>query len=266
MRTFSLFTFAFYFSLSFSLFAGPRIGVTVNFAYELGEGRPLGYRSDEIFRTRPICEEMIREGVDPYLFTCKVPKDMPAALRQFDAIWLMTDHEDSHMAQQFDPDRMGAALRQYVEEGGGLVLNLTGGRYPQNIVDGWWRKCFSHLDMETLLEETYDRTSKRETDGHSLFYTTNFTAHPVTEGVPGLWLASRQTTATHGGSMGVIGVRYSSDWQVVVRGPKEARTFKKGEGSRVTDFAHPDALVEALRRRHPGGLDQLHGLHAIRPG
>ena len=221
----------------------PRIGTTVGFCDGLAE-----YKSDAFFRERPIAREMADFGLELRLYNGPGRGAWGPSLRQFNALWLLIDQEH---VPKFDPDEVGRALREYVEAGGGLVVDQTAGRYSESPVDAFWERAMKHLGMNRLHEEIVDFTNHfwRATPHNWMFHTRNIKAHPVTEGVAGLWIPCRGSSQ----SMGSVAIDYPAGWDVVVRGEKTARSFPKNrikndiEYDKAGSFAAEPPLV-AVRR------------------
>ena len=195
----------------------PRIGTTVGFCNTIEN-----YKSDSFFQGRPIVREMAENGLELRLYNGPGTNSWAQGLRQFNALWILIDQE---LKPKYDPDEVGRALRAYVEDGGGLVIDQTAGRYSESPVDAFWEKAMTHLEMNRLHEEVVDFTNHfwRATPFNWMFYTRNLKPHPVTEGVPGLWCPCRGSSQ----SMGSVAVEYPAGWDVIVRGEKTARSYPK---------------------------------------
>ena len=211
--------------------AMPKVGVTI--ALRSGYG-PQQYISNAAFKTRPIAEEMAKCGVDLCWYEGWKKDDSLKSLSQFNCVWLVTDHEDRC---PYPAAETAAALKKYVEAGGGLVISHSTGRYPEAPVDAYWREVYAAFGLELLHEEVVDATTARQEDKYyDMFFTDSFADHPVTKGVPGLWLPLRRTTPT----WGVVATRPSKEWTAVVT---------TGLGGR----SHPrDPITNALQRDKPG--------------
>jgi len=199
--------------------AVPRIGTASGFNDSVYD-----YKSDAFFQGRPIVKEMAKEGLELRLYNGPHGTPWMKSLKQFNAIWLMIEQEHSI---PYDPDDVGRALKEYVEAGGGLVIDQTAGRYPNSSVDAFWDKACSHLGMTRFHEEVVDFTNLWVATKHNwMFYTTNIVRHPVTDGVPGLWFPCRGNTDTWGS----VAIGYPEPWQVVVRGEANAKSYPKHPG------------------------------------
>ena len=234
--------------------ADPKVGCTI----ALAKSNYL-YQSNAFFRERPIAGQMIKDGIDLCWYEGwggekgksksekgKSAADAVESLKQFNAIWLITEHEAEcpHPAAE-----TAAALKAYVEAGGGLVFCFSAGRYPEAPVDAYWTEVMRTFGAEILHEEIFNPETEVKVDKRrNMFYTSDFSAHPVTAGIPGLWLADRS-----GGTMGSVAVKYSSDWQVVVRGGKGAKSVPKNRRTNAVEagkagFYSHDAPIVAVRQ------------------
>lgn len=194
----------------------PRIGVTV----ALRNSTWMPYLSDSFFKERPIAVELAKSGLDPCWYIGWGKDDAPASLRQFNALWLMTDHEEEC---PYSAEETAAALKSYVEAGGGLVFCFSPGRYPEAPVDAYWTQVMKAFGAEILHEEVSNPEMTVQVDKvRRMFHTDSLVPHPVTKGVKGLWLADRS-----GGTWGSAAVKYSPEWDVVVTGGKGARSVPK---------------------------------------
>ena len=209
----------------------PKVGATV--ALRSGYG-PQQYISNAAFKSRPIVEEMDKCGVDLCWYEGWKKDDALKSLKQFNCVWLIIDHEDRC---PYPAAETAAALRKYVEAGGGLVISHSTGRYPEAPVDAYWREVYAAFGLGLLHEEIVDPTTSRSEDKYyDMFFTDSFADHPVTKEVPGLWLPMRRTVPT----WGVVATRPSKEWTAVVTA---------GPGGR----SHPrDPITNAIQSDKPG--------------
>lgn len=224
-----------------SFAAVPRIGVSVT----LKNPNWMNYASDAFFKERPISVDLAKSGLEPCWYIGWGKDNALASLRQFNALWLLTDHEDQC---PYKAEETIAALKAYVEAGGGLVFCFSPGRYPEAPVDAYWKKVMMAFGAEMLHEEVMNpETTVKVDKDRNMFYTDSLSPHPVTKNVPGLWLADRS-----GGTWGSVAVKYSPEWTVVATGGKGARSVPKNprtnnlEPGRKGFYDH-DAPVVAVR-------------------
>ena len=125
----------------------------------------------------------------------------------------------------------GAALARYVRDGGGLFLQPRSVRYPGDEDERYWNLVLEPLGCQILHEGSYDKA--RAFDGKPLpgvigklqyWFTKAIQPHAVTEGVRCLYLPLHD----YGDWPGVPAMKYSPDWQILVAGEKEARSYRSG--------------------------------------
>ncbi|MEI8195466.1 MAG: hypothetical protein WCI73_06120, partial [Phycisphaerae bacterium] len=122
---------------------------------------------------------------------------------------------------------VGGALARYVRDGGGLLIQPVAVRYPNSADEKYWNLVFEPLGVEILHEGIYDPT--RNFEGQAVvkvpfFVTRNIQEHAVTAGVKTLCLPQAWLTDMPA----VVAMKYSTDWKVVVRGEKEAKSYLSG--------------------------------------
>lgn len=208
----------------------PKVGCSIAFAKSY-----LYYDSNEFFRQRPISVEMLASGIDFCLYngptqTVPTASEWLASLKRHNCVWLILEHE---LECPFPAADVGSALREYVSEGGGLVINHSPGRYPEAPVDGYWDEVFTYLDMERLHEEVSDLPVVTNAGRRALFHTSNVTSHPVTENVAGLWLVQGTISAS---TWGVHAICYSSDWTVVIATSPTGKSYYKDPDTNAIDL------------------------------
>ena len=122
---------------------------------------------------------------------------------------------------------LGRKLARYVEDGGGLLIQANPVRYPGSDDEKYWNIVFKPFGVKILNEGLFDKTRTfQPTPGSRPTYweTTSFTAHPVTEGVKRLFLPKEGFGFSS--LPGVVAMEYSSDWQVIVKGGIEAKSYQ----------------------------------------
>lgn len=216
--------------------AEPKVGCTI--AFRGGYG-PQQYQSNAHFKRRPVVEAMAKDGLDVCLYNGWGKADPVASLRQFNCIWLITEHEDEC---PYGAEEVGGALKAYVEAGGGLVVCHSAGRYPEAPVDAFWRKVFLPFGAEILHEEIADFSTRfRDPAVHQqeFFYAATKAVHPVTEGVPGLWLPMRGGFPSHCWS--VPAVRYSPEWTPVLSTSRTGKSYRKNVRTNFVEWQDDNA-------------------------
>jgi len=206
---------------------------------ELGLGQDEGSKYNVEFmqfdRMQPVYKE---NGIEASLFDISVfysqdqtEEQIYQMLKQYDAVqvtatsWGVPKMTPAIMARE---KVARAALVRYVQDGGGLLIQPQPVRYPTDEDEKVWNFIFEPFGAQVLHEGIYDttRTFKGLANGESMFwYTSNIQSHPVTQGVKSLslpWDSGEQTPGT-------VSVQYSPDWQVVVSGEKEAKSYQTGK-------------------------------------
>jgi hypothetical protein len=155
-------------------------------------------------------------------------------LKQYHVVHLATTEEG---VQKLTPQLIahakiaGAALARFVRDGGGLFLQPRSVRYPGDDDERYWNMVLEPLGCEILHEGNYDKT--RTFEGTPLagvvgklhyWFTTSIKPHPTTEGLRCLYLPLHD----YGSWPGLTAMRYSADWEIIVSGEKEARSYKSG--------------------------------------
>ena len=217
--------------------AVPKVGVTI--ALRSGYG-PQQYLSNAMFKTRPVAEQMAKDGIDLCWYEgWKKGADPAESLRQFNCVWLITEHEDEC---PLGADEVGAALRAYVESGGGLLVSHSAGRYPEASVDAFWAKAFSYLGIEMLHEEIADFSTRRQDDRihkQAFFYADTKADHPVVAGVAGLWLPMRGGYPSHCWS--APAAKFSAGWEAVLSTSPTGRSYVKNRRTNFVEWTDSNA-------------------------
>ena len=192
--------------------------------------------NDEFRKYHPFAADLRKEGVETFFINQSFflnPKvsaeETYRAMKRFHVVYI---HQGEAGVPILTPEMeqsatsKGEAISRYVSEGGGLLVAPSVVRYAGADDQKYWNLLFKPLGLASLGEGVIDKTrtlkARTEWVGDSLFwYTTNITKHPVTEGIGSLWFPY-----TADGPMpqrpGTAAIQYSQDWQVIVRGGKEA--------------------------------------------
>ena len=212
-----------------------KVGVTIAFRDGYGSQQ---YVSNAAFKSRPVAEDMAKQGIDLcYYAGWRTAKSPLESLKQFNAIWLVIDHEDQC---PYPVEETIRALTEYVKAGGGLVITHSGGRYAEAPVDKYWTHVYAAFGLELLHEEVVDDASKVEVDKwYDLFRVEDFADHPVAKGVPGLWLPIRRAE-----SWGVTAFRTSPEWQWIARTAATARSVPKGKIDNYPKWDQPGTYAK----------------------
>ena len=158
-------------------------------------------------------------------------------LKPYDAVVLITT-EESPYTNKWTPDLparakiVGAALARYVQDGGGLAVLEQPVRYPSTCDERYWNLVLAPLGITILHEGCFDPTREyKDTilgEATSYWFTQRLSPHPVTAGVQRLYLPSYAITA-YSPMPGIPAIKYSPEWQVVVSGEAEAKSFLTGD-------------------------------------
>ncbi|MBU4365778.1 MAG: hypothetical protein KKF10_01445, partial [Verrucomicrobia bacterium] len=127
---------------------------------------------------------------------------------------------------------VGKALARYVQEGGGLFLDPLPVLYPGSDDEKYWNLVFAPFGLEILHEGVFDKTRafQGKTLGTTTFwFTRNIQTHPVTEGVSGLCLPLHG----YGTFPGLVAMKYSPEWEILVWGEKEAKSYRSGADNNI---------------------------------
>jgi hypothetical protein len=178
-------------------------------------------------------------------------RDCPGAkllemMKQFQVIHLTTTEEGVTRFDEAHKKRagiVGRALARFVEDGGGLFLQPQPVRYPGDEDELYWNAVLAPLGAKILHEGVFDktRTFEGQTLGKATFWHTgNVQAHPVTKDVSCLYLP------LHGFNEfpGVPAMQYGPQWEIVVRGEKEAKSYRSNADN-VIDLAAAGTYSEA---------------------
>jgi len=122
---------------------------------------------------------------------------------------------------------VGNALKRYVEEGGGLFIQSRSVRYPNEKDEEYWNEVLKVLGIEILHEGVFDKT--RVYEGKTLskanfFWTQNIKESEITKEIKCLYLPQNDFFP----GPGVVALKYSPEWQILIRGEKEAKSYKSG--------------------------------------
>ncbi|MCG2659246.1 MAG: hypothetical protein L6437_03240 [Kiritimatiellae bacterium] len=168
--------------------------------------------------------------VNPLYRQDATEEQLLASLKRFHVVHLNTTDEGVSRFDEKHKARaavVGRVLARYVEEGGGLFLQPQSVRYPGDEDELYWNAVLAPLGAKILHEGAFDKT--RVFEGKTLYahvattfwFTRNIQSHPVTEGVQSLYLPLH----AFGPRPGIAAMQYSPDWQILVRGEKEAKSF-----------------------------------------
>jgi hypothetical protein len=131
-------------------------------------------------------------------------------------------------AHQAHAKVLGAALRRYVEAGGGLFVQEEAERYPNSNNNAFWNMVLAPLGIQIRFEGVMNLNQRFILPSYrpapEYWYTTAISPHPITQGVRRLYLP----VYDHNPVPGVPAVDYGPDWQVVVSAGKGGKSFSCG--------------------------------------
>jgi len=181
-----------------------------------------------------------KNNIEPVLFNSSIfyrryisENAIYNSISRFHVIHLTTTPEGAGVS--FDERKknyakiVGKALKKFVEEGGGLFIQIRPVRYPNGKDEEYWNEVFKVFGIKILHEGVFDKT--REYEGKTLrkvlfFYTQNIKSHPVTNSVRCLYLPLHDYYP----GPGITALKYSDEWKIIVRGEKEAKSYRSGLG------------------------------------
>jgi len=163
-------------------------------------------------------------------------------LRKFNVMVVDTPFDNSFTeigpAKQRSAAAARKALEQYLQEGGSALLILQAVRYPGDKDQDYANLMIEGLGVQMLHEGVFDSKRSFKSPIASIFppegfcWTENVTkGHPVTEGVSRLCLPQYH----NGNTPGVVGMKVSPEWQVLVRGEESAQSYVVTR-EHVTDY------------------------------
>lgn len=201
--------------------------------------------NDEFVKYNPYAAFMAKNGIQIHLIDSSsycgkkgagsgewTDQELESILKQNHVVYLSFEIDASHDVKWFKERLMKSReiIKRYVQDGGGLVLQPISVRY--NGMEKYyecWNAFLEPFGMEILNEGLYDKT--RSYEGKSFpclvkplyWQTGNIVKHPMTEGVSHLFLPLNNASYLY---PGVCLVKYSPDWQILVKGEKEAQSYK----------------------------------------
>ena len=152
-----------------------------------------------------------------------------AKLKEYNVIMLRGREEGVHLltpeiAKQ--ADALGQTLKQYVEQGGSLLLLPQSVRYANDQDEKYWNMVLKPLNLEILHEGVFDLENQTQNEIKpgfyaKFFFTANIKKHPAVGNVSGLWLPLN----SYYPAAGTLAMKYGSEWEVIVSGEKSAKSF-----------------------------------------
>ena len=235
--------------VALALGAGPARG---DFALGIssGDAAKRNVEFQEYGRMMPLYRENgIRAALlefSPFVSIEAIEDQLVAMMKQFNVVHFTTTSSGVNAmdaAKQRRAPIVGRALARYVAGGGGLFLDPQAVRYPHTDDEKYWSAVLAPLGLTLLHEGVFDKT--RSFQGVTLgpatfFFTHNIVPHPVTEGVSCVYLPENGYSTWPG----VVLMQYSPDWQILVRGEKEAQSYHSNDDN-VLDLNLPGTVPSA---------------------
>ena len=174
-------------------------------------------------------QDLLKQGMNADLITYPFRLD---DLKQFHV--LLYELREEFQLGALDDPRIQAqiaaerkVLAQYVQAGGGLVLLITGVRYPQDVCEAYYNLVLQDFGLKLIHEGIWDPATAFKAPGtlaysaQEFFMTGNIKPHPATQGVTRLAFPK----FTHSTLTGAEAVAYDQNWQVLVSGEPTAKSF-----------------------------------------
>jgi len=175
-------------------------------------------------------------------------------LRRYHVVHLTTTSDEPALAKPTPEllkraETVGRALARYVREGGGLFIQARAPRRADTADQAYWNRVMKPFGLQMLQEGVFDKAHRfddyvvkiqhyydqgvnvqRQTQAMAFWHTRNIQRHPVTAGVKRLYLPLTGAEPVPG----LVAMTYSDDWQAVVRGEKEAKSYRTGKEGQPT--------------------------------
>jgi hypothetical protein len=161
-------------------------------------------------------------------------------LKKYNVVILRTRAETiSHLTPEYieRAKNVSKALVQYVKQGGGLIIQPRSVRYPGCRDEEYWNIVFKDFGLQILHEGIFDKENQAEDEikpnkKHKFFYTENIKEHPITKNSKGFWLPMTSFYP----NAGTPAIKYSSDWEILVKGEASAKSYKSHEQRNILDL------------------------------
>ena len=202
------------------------------------------HRMIPVYREKGIRVALLEQA---FFFDRDCPEDqLLAMMKKFHVIQLATLPEGVPTLDVPHKKRavaVGRVLRRYVEEGGGLFLQPQPVRYQNTDDERYWNAVLAPLGVKILHEGDFDST--RSFEGRTLgkvtfWHTRNIQPHPITKDVSQLYLP----LASFFNGPGIVAMQYGPEWQILVRGEKEAKSYRS-TSENVLDLRAEGTYIEA---------------------
>ena len=138
------------------------------------------------------------------------------------------------------------ALQDYVKSGGSLIIQIRPSRYSSRSDALYWNDLFAPFGLQ--IDNNHGLTSTStvncfEKPGwvNDFFYTDNIVKHEITKDVTGLWLPVNSYDRFPGTPV----IKYSPEFEILVRTGKDGGTFFSSETSRTRFIAGRTKIIPA---------------------
>ena len=251
------------------------VGLGAHAALLVGVPNPESeQRRAEFLNYDPFRLDLLQQQLPADLFPAPVTIE---GMKQFNTVLYVCGEES--MSRSLDDPAVQkslvaqrAALGEYVRAGGGLVILVTGVRYPKDTTEQWYNALFADFGFKILHEGVWDAATSFTAPGtpsygaQLFFSTTNITPHPVTQGVARIC----QPHYAHSKLTGCEGIAYDQNWTVVVAGEQTAKSYKcdplTNDMSDTEGGTYPAAPPMAAVRPYGQGrvfVWSIHGIYSV---
>jgi len=168
-----------------------------------------------------------------------------ANLKKYNVILLCGHCEGVHLLTpviEKQAEAMGQTLKQYVEQGGSLLLLPQSVRYANDQDEKYWNVILKPFNVEILHEGIFDLENQTQNElkpayFKEFFFTANIKKHPAAANVSGLWLPLN----SYYPAAGTPAMKYGAEWETIVSGEKSAKSFLTNPTTNVL-VATPDKI------------------------
>jgi hypothetical protein len=204
----------------------------------------------EFINYSPQAKYFQKQGIEPALFNINKLTHgrvnsllLYSQLKKHHVIILRTNCEGINTYEAQDKKNAKAvakALSMYVKKGGGLVLQISSVRYPNDEDELFWNDCLKPLGIQILHEGIHDPANSKSAKikfnlSKAISHTKNIKAHPVTKELKGLLLP----LYGYNNFPGTPAFQFSKDWEIIVSGEKTAKSY---QNNRINNRFKPEKV------------------------
>lgn len=203
--------------------------------------RTSGDRFNDSFRRySPLAKYYKEQGCEPFLLDLNKiihgrynTQALYLLLSKYHVVLLETRDEgiDQYSSKKAAIAKdVGQALKMYVENGGGLIIQVSAVRYPNDQDETFWNSCLKPFGIQLLHEGIYDSANNlkdtiKPNTQMTFSLTSNITEHPVTTDVKGLLLPLESYISYPG----TPPYKFTDAWTIVIRAEKTAKSYKNDQ-------------------------------------